>query len=84
MDNLFEEFDGASAKIERPPPDPADTRGFEVWGLEGTMPDNSVVRLTVWASTTRDPAFGLAVKAALLEAMKALYPSCPRPRDGFK
>jgi hypothetical protein len=60
--------------------DPPESAVFECWALEGSMPDDSIVRLSVWTSPSRPPAFHAAVKAALYEALKALYPHCPRPR----
>jgi hypothetical protein len=62
-------------------PDPADVDGYELWTLEGAMPDDSIVRLTVWASSPRLPIFSDAVKAALRASLIALYPSCPRQRS---
>ena len=61
-------------------PDPTDVSGYELWALEGAMPDGSVVRVTVWTPIARPPIFSDAVKAALKAALIALYPSCPRPR----
>lgn len=48
--------------------------------VEGSMPDRSVVRLTVWTAGPRpDVAFHDGVKAALLAALRVLYPYCPCP-----
>jgi len=76
------EFDGSDAKITGTLGDPPDAAGYERWGLEGALPDDSVVRITVWSPGERGTPFGIAVKAALYEAMKSLYPHCPRNAGG--
>lgn len=76
------DFDGSEAKITTTLGDPADVDGYERWGLEGAMPDDSVVRIMVWTPVARGTPFGVAVKAALYEAMKSLYPHCPRQLAG--